>query len=81
MVFMALGRAVKDSINAEMTRQGISQRELARKLGFSQQYMWRRISTAKRADMEFTPSELERIADALGVPVTTFLPTASGVAA
>lgn len=66
---MALSRLVKESINAELIRQGVSQRELARRCGWSQQYLWRRISTADKADMEFTPSELEKIADALGVPV------------
>lgn len=72
---MQLAQAVKDSINAVMRQQGISQRELARKAGFSQQYLWRRLSTAERADLEFTPSELERVAEALGVPVTQFLPS------
>lgn len=71
---MALSQAVRASITAELTRQAISQRELARRVGFSQQYLWRRLSDAERADLEFTPSELERIADALGVPVAQFLP-------
>jgi transcriptional regulator with XRE-family HTH domain len=70
-----LNQAVKRSINAEMTRQGISQRELARKLRLSQQYIWRRLSDNERADMEFTPSELEAVAAALGVPVAQLLPT------
>jgi transcriptional regulator with XRE-family HTH domain len=70
---MALSKTVRQAINAELTRQGMSQRELARKLGFSQQYLWRRLSPAVRADMEFTTAELDRIADVLGVPVTTFL--------
>jgi transcriptional regulator with XRE-family HTH domain len=69
---MALSRLVKESINAELTRQRVSQRELARRCGWGQPYLWRRISTAEKADMEFTPSELEKIADALGVPVTNF---------
>jgi transcriptional regulator with XRE-family HTH domain len=72
---MALAQAVKDSIIAEMKHQRVSQRELARRVGFQQQYLWRRISSNKRAHKEFTPSELELIADALGVPVTTFLPS------
>lgn len=71
---MALSRLVKESINAELTRQGVSQRELARRCGWSQQYLWRRISTADKADMEFTPSELEKIADALGVRVFSLMP-------
>jgi len=71
---MALSRAVKDSINAERLRRGISMRKLARDLDMSQQYLWRRLSTADRADLEFTPSELERIARVLGVPVKRLIP-------
>lgn len=74
---MALSEAVKASITAELNRQGVSQRELARKLGFTQQYLWRRLSIAETADLEFTPSELERIAAALGVPVAQFLASAA----
>jgi transcriptional regulator with XRE-family HTH domain len=74
---MALSQDLKHSIGAEMTRQGISQRELARRLGWSQPYAWRRLSVHENADVEFTPSELEAIADALGVPVTRFLPSAT----
>lgn len=70
---MALSESVRTSINAERMRQGISMRELARRVGMSQQYFWRRASTAERADLEFTPSELERVAKALGVPVSRFL--------
>ncbi len=71
---MALAQAVKDSITAEMERQKMSMRHLARELGMSQQYLWRRLSTADRADLELTPSEIERVAEVLGVPVTTLLP-------
>ncbi len=74
---MALSQAVKASINAEMTRQGISQRRLARELGLSQQYVWRRVSDDPKADKEFTPSELERVAQVLGVSVTKLLRTAA----
>ncbi len=69
---MAFSEAVKASITAEMNRQGVSQRELARRLDLSQQYVWRRLSIADAADMEFTPSELEQIAGVLGVPVAQF---------
>lgn len=74
---MALSQAVKASINAEMTRQGISQRRLARELGMSQQYCWRRVSEAPEADKEFTPSELEQVAQVLKVPVARLLRTAT----
>lgn len=75
---MALADSVKNSITAEMIRQGVSQRELARKLGLSQPYLWRRLSTAETADMELTPSEIERVAEVLGVPVAKFLPAPTG---
>jgi transcriptional regulator with XRE-family HTH domain len=70
---MALSQAVKESINAELRRQRVSMRELARRVGMGQQYLWKRVSTHKRADMELTPSELERVAAALGVPVSRLL--------
>lgn len=70
---MALSEAVKASIVAELNHQGVSQRELARRLGVKQQYVWRRISDSPAADKEFTPSEVERVAEALGVPVSRFL--------
>lgn len=70
---MALSQAVKDSINAELERQGVSMRELARRVGMGQQYLWRRVSSNERANKELTPSELEKVAAALGVPVARLL--------
>lgn len=71
---MALSRAIKESIAAEMTRQSVSQRELARRLGVPQNYLWSRLSTSEKAVMEFTPSEIEQIAEVLNVPVGKLLP-------
>jgi transcriptional regulator with XRE-family HTH domain len=76
---MALSRAIKNSINAELTRQGMSQRELARRLGVRQPYLWKRVATGTRADKDFTPSELERIAEILDVPITQLIPTGVSV--
>jgi transposase-like protein len=70
---MALSRAVKESINAELGRQGVSMRELARRVGMKQQYLWKRVSLHNRADMELTPSELEQVAGALGLSVPRLL--------
>lgn len=70
---MALSEAVKESIKTELERQGVSMRELARRVGMGQQYLWRRVSTHKRASKELTPSELEKVAEALGVPVARLL--------
>lgn len=72
---MALTEALKRSINAELTRQSLSQRELARRCGWSQQYLWRRLALHDNADLEFTPSDLEAIAAALDVPISSLLPT------
>lgn len=70
---MALSESVRASINEEMKRRKLSQREVARRVGMGQQYFWRRCSMHETADMEFTPSELERVAEAIGVPVSRFL--------
>ncbi|WP_427422715.1 helix-turn-helix domain-containing protein [Lysinibacillus fusiformis] len=78
---MALSQAIKDSIHAELTRQQISQRELARRLGVRQEYLWSRLSRSEKAVVEFRPDEIERIADALGVPVALFLAPAEERAA
>lgn len=74
---MALTEAVKDSITAEMVRQGISQRALARRLGVPQPYLWSRLSRSDKAKVEFTTGELEKVAEALGVPVAQLLTGAS----
>lgn len=71
---MALSRAVRQSITEEMARQGVSQRELARRLGLGQRYVWRRTSSNTKAALDFTPDEIERVANALGVPVSRLIP-------
>lgn len=63
---------VLDAIRQEMSLRGISQRQLARLVGWDHVYTHRRISGA----VEITVPELEAIAAALGVPVTALLPTA-----
>jgi len=52
-----------------MAQQGLSQREMARRLGWSQQYFWRRIA----GKHEFSASDLEQVARVLDVPVDRFL--------
>jgi transcriptional regulator with XRE-family HTH domain len=63
---------IAQEIRAEMARQGLTQEALAEKLGWTQ----RRLSYRLTADHPVDSAELESIADALGVPVTRFLPTA-----
>jgi transcriptional regulator with XRE-family HTH domain len=66
-----LNELSRGAISAELTRQGLSQRALARKLGWSQQYLWRRLA----GTFPLSTTDLEDVAAALGVPVTKLLPT------
>lgn len=67
----SLARRIGAEIRAEMARQDISQEELARRLGWSQQWVSRRITGVTPVDA----GELEAIAAALGVPVSQLLTT------
>lgn len=53
-----------------MGRKRVTHAQLAAVLGFSQSQASKRL----RGVIEFRPSELEKAADFLGVPVTAFLP-------
>lgn len=57
-------------IHAELIRQGLTQEQLAEKVGTSQQWVSRRITGRTPADM----ADVERIAAALGVPISQLLP-------
>ena len=70
---MAFSQGVKRAIKSQLTQRSISQRKLGRDLGWSQQYVWRRL--ADEDPLEFRPSELERIAGYFRVPVADLLPT------
>jgi transcriptional regulator with XRE-family HTH domain len=63
---------VLDAIRREMTLRQVSQRHLARLLGWDHVYTHRRISGA----VALTVTDLQEIAAALDVPVTRFLPAA-----
>ncbi len=56
-------------IRDELESQGISSRELARRMDVQHSYLFRRLL----GQVEFRPSDLEKIAAALDVPVTRFL--------
>jgi len=60
-------------IRAEMARQGISQEALGERIGWDQRRVSRRLTAEVPIDLE----ELERIAEALGVPVSKFIPDAA----
>jgi transcriptional regulator with XRE-family HTH domain len=64
-----LKTAVADRIRAEMIDQGVSGRELARRVGVDQKWVQRRLT----GEIEVRPSDLEKIADALVVPVSRLL--------
>ena len=73
---MTLTESVSAKIRAELRRQDVSFRELGRRMGVSLAYISRRLSDDP--DVEFKVSEIERVAEALGVPVTAFLPRNAG---
>lgn len=60
---------VLTAIRREMSARGISQRGLARTLGWNPIYTHRRISGA----VGLTVPEIEQIADALGVPLAQLI--------
>jgi transcriptional regulator with XRE-family HTH domain len=64
-----LAQIIATEIRAEMGRQNLSGRQLAEAVGLSQTMASRRL----RGLIEFRPSELDKIADLLGVPVTQFM--------
>lgn len=69
---MTLAESVAAKIREELERQDLSYRELGRRLDVSIAYVSRRLSD--NPDVQFRVDELERVAAALGVPVTRFLP-------
>lgn len=56
---------VASNVRAEMKQQGLSQDSLAAKIGEKQHFISRRLTSK----VDFTVSELETIALALGVPL------------
>jgi transcriptional regulator with XRE-family HTH domain len=65
-----LAEAIGCGVRAEMARKGLTQRKLAEALGMSQPQITKRIA----GRIEFRPSELEKAAELLGIPMTRFLP-------
>jgi transcriptional regulator with XRE-family HTH domain len=68
--------AVAGALRAEMARQQIDQRTLAARIGVSQTWVQYRTSGRVVCDVE----DLAKLAAALGVPVSTFMPAPDGVA-
>lgn len=64
-----LDRHVSAQLRAEMARSDVSNTELARRLGVNE--MW--VSRRARGRVRISLADLERIADALEVPVLYFV--------
>ncbi len=65
-----LPEQVTIAVRAEVRRQGVTQRWIGEQLGLSQPQIWERL----HGEIEWRTSELDRLATALQVPVTKFLP-------
>ncbi len=73
----AYAALVATKIRDEIRRQRRTQRGVADDLGWNELLLSRRINPEGAQFTEVTIIELARIADALGVPVATFIPGAS----
>lgn len=69
----SLNSTIAAEVRAELGRQNLSQRELARRLGWTQVKVSRRL----RSVSDLKTAELEQICHALGVPITDLLAEAS----
>lgn len=65
-----LAEAIGCGVRAEMARKRLTQRQLAAALGMSQPQVTKRLA----GTIEFRPSELEKTAELLGIPITRLLP-------
>lgn len=71
-----LSHHVACEVRAEMARQRMTQRDVAAVLGISQPQVTARL----QGRVEFRTSELDRLAEAFGVPVTNFFPAPAAAA-
>jgi len=58
------------AVRREVRSKGVTQRWIGQQLGLSQPQIWERMN----GTIEWRNSELEKLAKALNIPVTTFLP-------
>lgn len=58
------------NVEREVLKRGLTQRWVGQQIGLSQVSVWKRM----RLRIEWRPSELDRLAAAMGVPVSAFLP-------
>jgi len=71
-----LHKTIATEVRAQMGRVQVNGSELARQLGRSHTYVWRRLS----GEVAFDLAELESVAEILGVPASHFYPQAERVA-
>ncbi|HEY3261292.1 MAG TPA: helix-turn-helix transcriptional regulator [Pseudonocardiaceae bacterium] len=69
----ALSAAVADEIRVALARKRMSAAGLARALGVSQTYVWRRLEGQTSFDL----NDLEKISDIVGVPIVQLLTAAT----
>jgi transcriptional regulator with XRE-family HTH domain len=66
-----LTKTVAAEVRAHLARRNISRATAAEHVGISRTLLWNRL----RGESSFTVTELEKLAQLLEVPVSTFLPT------
>lgn len=71
-----LTNTVAAGVRAELARRGISRADAAARLGISRTLLWHRL----RGDSSFTVTELEAMAELIGVPVAHFFPASVAAA-
>lgn len=71
---LTAARTVAAEVVAVMAEMGITQEVLAKRVGWNQQRLSRRLAVDGKSFVAFTAGELVVIATALGLPPTRFLP-------
>ena len=67
----SLNDAVAAEVRAEVARQALTQQQVADRIGERQYWVSRRLT----GEVQWEVADLVRVADALGVPITQFIPT------
>jgi len=65
-----MAEAIGREVRAELARQRLTHSQLAAHLGLAQSQVSKRLA----GTIEFRPSELEKAAEFLGVPLLNFIP-------
>jgi transcriptional regulator with XRE-family HTH domain len=70
MAQSVLADRIINAVQVALDVKGVSGSELARRLGVSQTYVWRRMT----GEVSFSIDDLDRVAQALGISVEQLLP-------